>query len=465
MSEQTTTQNPVHARPGTDPAGANDHRVHREALRAGPGQLQVDVVVPVYNEEADLESHVYALDAFLASQFPAGGPTYRLTIADNASTDKTALLAAGLAARLPSVRHVRLEEKGRGRALRQVWLESDAPILAYMDLDLSTGLDAFPALIAPLVSGHSDVAIGSRLAHGAHTERGPKREFISRCYNLLLRGSLGAGFSDAQCGFKAVRADVAKLLLPLVKDNGWFFDTEMLVLAEQAGLRVSEVAVDWVDDAGSTVRIGNTIKEDLKGVWRISTGLLAGRIPLGQLRAELGRDAPAATGGGGLWSHLVRFGAVGVLSTLAYLLLFLLLRGPVGAQGANFVALLITAVANTAANRWFTFGVRGRSGIVTQHLQGLAVFFFGWALSAGAIGLAHAAGSTGLWEVIAVVAANLLTTFVKFVLFRHWVFRDVTGTTSAATMVATAASASQASASAAAIATAPTAMTAAEVTE
>ena len=124
-----------------------------------------------------------------------------------------------------------------------------------MDVDLSTDLAALLPLVAPLLSGHSDLAIGSRLARGARVVRGAKREFISRCYNLILRASLAARFTDAQCGFKAIRADVAARLLPLVQDTGWFFDTELLVLAQRAGLRIHEVPVDWVDDPDSRVDI------------------------------------------------------------------------------------------------------------------------------------------------------------------------------------------------------------------
>src|SRR6185503_9786919 len=165
----------------------------------------VDVVVPVYNEEADLGPSVRRLHTYLSTSFPF---TWRITIADNASTDATPTVAMSLAEELSGVRVVRLEEKGRGRALRTVWSASDAAVLAYMDVDLSTDLDALLPLVAPLLSGHSDVAIGTRLARGSRVVRGPKREIISRCYNLLLRASLATGFSDAQCGFKAIRADV-----------------------------------------------------------------------------------------------------------------------------------------------------------------------------------------------------------------------------------------------------------------
>src|ERR1700756_2435283 len=166
----------------------------------------LDVVVPVYNEEGDLANSVHRLHRYLEDNFPF---TARITIADNASTDATPRIAAQLADELPDVRIVRLEQKGRGRALHAVWSTSDAPVLAYMDVDLSTDLAALAPLVAPLVSGHSDLAIGTRLGRGARVVRGAKREVISRCYNMILKSTLQAQFSDAQCGFKGIRAEVA----------------------------------------------------------------------------------------------------------------------------------------------------------------------------------------------------------------------------------------------------------------
>jgi glycosyltransferase involved in cell wall biosynthesis len=227
----------------------------------------VEVVVPVHNEERDLERCVRQLHAYLCSSFPFD---YRVTIADNASTDATWPLASRLAGELEHVRAVRLEQQGRGRALREVWGASPAAALAYMDVDLSTGLEALLPLVAPLVSGHSDLAIGTRLSPGARVVRGPRRELISRCYNLLLHATLGSRFSDAQCGFKAIRADAASRLLPQVRDDGWFFDTELLVLAERSGLRIHEVPVDWVDDPDSRVDLLATAVADLRGVARLS---------------------------------------------------------------------------------------------------------------------------------------------------------------------------------------------------
>ncbi len=229
----------------------------------------VDVVVPVYNEERDLGPSIRKLHGFLTTDFPFPAV---ITIADNASRDGTLALAERLAAELAGVRVVHLAAKGRGRALRAAWLASDAAVVAYMDVDLSTDLKALLPLVAPIISGHSDLAIGSRLAHGARTKRGPKREFISRAYMLILRLVLGAAFSDAQCGFKAVRASVARELLPRVEDQTWFFDTELLILAQRAGLRVHEVPVDWTDDPDSRVAIVRTAIDDLRGVIRLRFG-------------------------------------------------------------------------------------------------------------------------------------------------------------------------------------------------
>jgi glycosyltransferase involved in cell wall biosynthesis len=228
----------------------------------------VDVVVPVYNEERDLGPSVRKLHEFLRG-FPFSSV---ITIADNASRDGTLALAKSLSAELPGVRVVHLDQKGRGRALRKAWTESEAEIVAYMDVDLSTDLKALLPLVAPIVSGHSDLATGSRLARGSRTKRGPKREFISRAYMLILRLALGAGFTDAQCGFKAVRASVARDLIPRIEDQTWFFDTELLILAQRAGLRVHEVPVDWTDDPDSRVAIVRTAVNDLKGVWRLRFG-------------------------------------------------------------------------------------------------------------------------------------------------------------------------------------------------
>src|SRR6516164_11059214 len=276
------------------------------SLLAQDRAAQVEIVVPVRDEERDLEPSIRRLAAYLGARFPFRAV---VTIADNGSTDRTWAVARALAAEFDAVRTVHLDQSGRGRALRSVWSASDADVLAYMDVDLSTDLNALLPLVAPLLSGHSDLAIGTRLARGARVVRGPRRELISRCYNALLHATLGVGFSDAQCGFKAIRADKARMLLPLTLDTGWFFDSELLVLAERAGLRIHEVPVDWVDDLDSRVKLAATALGDLRGIARMRWGFLRGTLRVPRLPAAAPPGAARR-----LPRQLARFLAVGVAS-------------------------------------------------------------------------------------------------------------------------------------------------------
>lgn len=233
-------------------------------------EVTVEIVLPVFNEEPQLAASVTLLRAYLDTYFPY---RWTITIADNASTDRTLAIAEKLAVD-PRIQVLHLEQKGRGRALKAAWLASSADVVAYMDVDLSTNLESFLPLVAPLTTGHSDVAIGSRLARGAVVTRQWKRETLSRGYNLLIKVLMHNGFSDAQCGFKALTRRAAHTLVPLVEDNHWFFDTELLLLAEDLGYRIHEVPVDWVEDLDSRVSIPSTVWEDLKGLWRVRTSRL-----------------------------------------------------------------------------------------------------------------------------------------------------------------------------------------------
>ena len=418
------------------------------ALR-GRAAPQVEIVVPVRDEERDLSPSVRRIEAYLRTRFPF---TARITIADNGSTDGTWAVALALAGELDAVRAVRLGQPGRGRALRSVWQASDADVLAYMDVDLSTDLNALLPLVAPLLSGHSDVAIGTRLAPGARVVRGPRREVISRGYNLLLHAALGARFSDAQCGFKAISRARARALLPLTRDTGWFFDTELLILAQEAGLRIHEVPVDWIDDTDSRVNVTATILADLRGIARLGFGLLRGSIavpflgyPASPPRRRTGRLRQEGTGQEGtgpddvseddsgqdsgrrrLWHQVSAFAAVGAASTVAYVLLYLTLRGALPAQWANALSLLITAMANTAANRRLTFGIRGRPQAGRHQARGLLAFGTGLLVTSVALAWLHAVAprpDRGQ-EVAVLTGASLLAALVRFVLYRNWVFRS-----------------------------------------
>ena len=288
-----------------------------------------------------------------------------------------------------------------------------------MDVDLSTDLNALLPLVAPLLSGHSDMAIGTRLARGSRVIRGPRREVISRSYNLLLRAPLGARFTDAQCGFKAIRRDQARALLPLTQDTGWFFDTELLVLAERAGLRIHEVPVDWIDDIDSRVDILATALADLRGIARLGAGLCAARSRCPQLRGpgRAGGRAPGAAAAdrrvhrhrGGQHDRLRR--AVPAAP-----------QRSCRPRPANVVSLLVTAVANTAANRRLTFGISGRSNAARHQVKGLITFGAGLALTVGRAGRAGAGPCRPAAEVAVLVAANLAATALRFLLYRHWVF-------------------------------------------
>lgn len=386
----------------------------------------LDVIIPVYNEQAVVAASVHRVVDHLRATFPY---PFRVTVADNASTDNTWAVAQDLVATVPEAAAVHLDAKGRGRALKQVWLSSDAPILAYVDVDLSTDLDALYPLVAPLMSGHSDLAIGSRLARGSRTVRGAKREFISRTYNLILRATLGASFTDAQCGFKAIRADVAAEILPYVEDNTWFFDTELLVLAQKSELRIHEVPVDWYDDPDSRVDVTKTATDDLRGVLRTRRRLARREVPVADIADRMGRRMPDDDMG----TQAVRFGVVGGVATVLHLGIFALLHSAgTASQLANLVGLILGTVFNTSVNRRWTFGIGGPDGRWRHQAQGLALMGVTWGFTAGAIALLgtlpHPAPT---WLSTAVVAlANLIATAARFGLMKWWVFaprRHATG--------------------------------------
>jgi glycosyltransferase involved in cell wall biosynthesis len=232
-----------------------------------PSSIRVDAVIPVYNEQRVLERNITTLHAFLRAHLPYD---WRIVIADNASTDRTLEIACALQRYLERVAVLHLDQKGRGRALRAAWLGSSADVVSYMDVDLSTDLAAYPPLIRAIAEEGFDVATGRRLGPGATVVgRKLQREIASRGYNLLIKLAFHTRFTDAQCGFKALSRHAADALVPLIRNNEWFFDTELLILAEKKGYRIKQIPVHWVDDPDSRVKLISTAIEDLRGLWRL----------------------------------------------------------------------------------------------------------------------------------------------------------------------------------------------------
>ena len=242
--------------------------IHSAGMSSPPS---VEFVIPVLNEERSLPASIGNLHGFLRENMR--DYDWRIIVADNGSTDRTPSVSRDLVQKYETVRYLRLEQRGRGRALRTAWLASDAQYLCFMDVDLSTDLNAIPTLIGSLATGEYDLAIGSRLKNGANViGRSLKREFTSRTYNIIVWSMFFVRFQDAQCGFKAITRAAARELTPLVVDHSWFFDTELLLLAEKNGYRINEIPVRWTDDPDSRVKVVKTAYDNLMGLMRLRFG-------------------------------------------------------------------------------------------------------------------------------------------------------------------------------------------------
>ncbi|WP_232668581.1 glycosyltransferase [Pseudonocardia sp. TRM90224] len=332
-----------------------------EASAVAPSRTPlIEVVVPIRNEASVLDTNVRRLHAYLQANLRYD---FLITIAESASTDGSREIGEVLSAELPGVRVVTLVELGRGLALRHAWASSSADVVAYMDADLSVDLDGFLPLVASLVSGHSDLAIGTRHARGSSVHRSLLRSCLSRTYNFLLRVLLGARFSDAQCGFKAGRREVVHTLLPVVRDDRWFFDTELLCVAERHGMRIHEVPIDCLDDPNSSVEISRTVAEMLRGIVglavRNARGTATVPIPPHLRRTRQPLAAP---------HRFLRSVAIGVGTALLYGALFLVLLGVLPAVGVNVVALVVAGcvVGHVIALAAVRF-VRRRRGLAQIH--------------------------------------------------------------------------------------------------
>jgi glycosyltransferase involved in cell wall biosynthesis len=380
----------------------------------------VDIAIPVFNEERALAGCVHTLHAFLQSEFPF---PWRITVVDNGSVDATWAVATDLAHRLDRVHVRRIVTRGKGAAIRTAWQESPAEIVVYMDVDLSTGLGALLPLVAPLVSGHSEVAIGSRTAPGSRIRRSAKREIISRGYNSLLRVGFGTDLTDTTCGFKAARAEAIRPLLLKSSDDGWFFDTELLLLAAYNGLRVHEVPVDWVEDADSRVEIVSTALHNLRALMRTSRAIAtrAAAAPYPPRRALVPAHPDAIVSGTNRdrMAKLLPFAVIGLFSTAMHAVLYAGMRSFWVPAVANLAAMAVCAVSNTEAHRRWTF--QGSSRRIRIHSRAAVLFAFTYAVTTAAATWASAHGDRA-GETAALVVAAALTTSVRFVALDRWVF-------------------------------------------
>jgi putative flippase GtrA len=390
--------------------------------------MTVDIAIPVFNEERALPGCIAVLHEFLTERMPFD---WTITIVDNASTDGTLLVAKRLARQWSGVRVMFLEERGKGNAVRAAWSTSSADVVAYMDVDLSTGLDASIPLVAAVAAGHSDIAIGSRLAPGARAVRGVKRELVSRGYNALLRLTHGAQFRDAQCGFKAVRAEVVRPLLQRVEDNTWFFDTELLLLAEHNNLRVLEIPVDWVEDVDSRVDVTGTAATNMRGLIRMVRTKMSGAARIAGLPARpelhpVHPDAVLSGQGESRLRNLVMFSAIGIAATVTTLVLYTVFRTWWPPLAANLVAMTLSLVLNTEANRRLTFRARAGAPLPLVHLQSLIVFALYCGFTSGALLVLGAVADhpSRLVELTVLLASSAIGTLGRFVLLNTWVFRS-----------------------------------------
>ncbi|MEU5883687.1 glycosyltransferase [Spirillospora sp. NPDC047279] len=387
--------------------------------RTAERPASVDIAIPVRNGERALEGCVRALHEFLSRSFPL---PWRITIVDAGSTDATWSVAIWLATMLDGVHVRRIERQGKGAAVRAAWLDSPADIVAYMDAGLSTGPSALPRLVAPLAGGHSEIAVGSRLSPGTRAARRWRRAAVSRAYNALLRLAFDTRSTDAACGFKAARSDVAHTLLPRVADDGWFFDTELLLLGEYNGLRIHEVPVGWEDDPGSRDGVARLVVQNVKGVLRTAREISTGRgaIPRRSSRARRWPSAPALSGRGTRLAKLLPFALIGIASADAHLASYLLLRTWWEPAAANLVAAALAFFPNAEANRRWTF--RRPAGSPLRVLSRAAMLFLlTYASTSGAVLLIPAGAGLGA-EAAALVAGAALTTAFRFTALDRWVF-------------------------------------------
>lgn len=354
------------------------------------------LVIPIYNEEKIIENTVRETIKYLNENTKY---SYILVVADNASTDSSPEIVKNLQKEIPFLEYVRLPKKGRGLALHTVWKDFNAEVVAYMDADLSSPLTSLPNIIDPILNNESDVTFGSRLLPpGQAINRKGKRELTSQGYNFLLQFILGATFKDAQCGFKAISKEKFNQVEEEIKNQNWFYDTELLLISQYKGLRLKEVPITWVDDPDSSVKVFKTIVENLKEMGRVYF----------TYRPE------------SVFIKLFKFAIIGVLSTVGTALLFFLLRFVLDPQLANIVSLSTATILNTIANKRFAFKNKTKDPWGKTIIISAISFLLFWIPTAGSLWLLHnffGVEDNYALETFIVMVASFFGTLMKFIFF------------------------------------------------
>jgi glycosyltransferase involved in cell wall biosynthesis len=232
--------------------------------------LRFDIALPVYNEEATLKFQVRRLDDYL-NTLNFDEHEFRILISDNGSLDQTKQVAEILANEIQRVSLIVVGEKGVGLALRKAWENSDADVVGYMDLDLSTDITHLNEVIAIFTQDNCDVLNASRLLPLSEVSNRKKiRSLTSRGLNILIRSIFKTNLSDAMCGFKFVKRSTLESAIKCgATSNGWFFVAQLLLVAEMTGLRVREIPISWVDDGNSKVKIVQLIKQYIFEIFKL----------------------------------------------------------------------------------------------------------------------------------------------------------------------------------------------------